>query len=90
MIMMTSNKYQVIQIKSKTQAEMFKHISPGDILQFSIPLQYAGSGRGTHASYITIKNLSRDNNNIAYKSFNQLPGLISKFELKEIEPNEQT
>ena len=83
MIVMKSSEYVVIRIKGKTQAEMFKDVEVGDKLQFSIPLKHAGGSRGTHASYITAKNLTK--NSLTKRSFNQLPGLLERFELEEVE-----
>ena len=81
MIEMKSENQRVMSVLKKTQAKMFKNIEPGDVLSFSIGIEYAGGGyRGTHASYIKVENLTKEE--VSYKSFNQLPTLLKNFELK--------
>lgn len=83
-IVMRSSKYEVFNIIKKTNAKIFKDIEVGDILQFSVPLEYAGTGSGgTYAVDIRVENISKPGN-IAYKTFNQLPSLLRHFELEEI------
>ena len=83
LIVMKSSKYKVIDIRRKTQAQIFKNIKPGGLLQFSIPIEYAGSNRGkTYASYVKIENLNQEVENTTHKSFNELPRLLSYFTLE--------
>lgn len=81
-IKMKSEKYEVIKIKKRTQAKVFKNVEPGDIVQFSIGIERAGSNSGTYASYITFENLTKKET--ARKSFNEMPKLIENFELAEM------
>lgn len=72
----------VTKINRKTKAKMFSNLTVGSKVQFSIPIKYAGMGRGTHASYIHCKDLSTGE--INYSSFNQLPNILDAFEFEEI------
>ena len=83
-IIMKSDYYEVISINYKTQAKFFKDVEVGDILQFSIPIEAAGSNSGSiYASYIRVENMSKKDNNVTHKSFNQLPGLLKHFQLQK-------
>lgn len=82
-IIMKSAKYRVMNILKKTNAKMFKDIEAGDILQFSVPLGYAGTGTGgTYAVDIKVENLSKPGS-VTYKTFNQLPTVLGSFNLEE-------
>lgn len=86
---MKSSKYRVLNILKKTNAKTFKDIEAGNILQFSIPLKYAGTGSsGTYAVSIKIENLSKPGN-IAHKTFNQLPPILEHFKLEEIHETDE-
>lgn len=83
---MKSPKYRVIRILKKTKAEMFGEIEAGDIIQFSVPIERAGSNRGsTYSTNIRVRNISKSADQLAFKTFNQLPSLIEYFELEETE-----
>lgn len=80
-IVLKSNTLIVEEIKRKTSAKMFKDIEVGDKLSLSVDVDYAGSNRGmTYATYIKCVNLSK--NDVAYKSFNEMPRFLNMFELK--------
>ena len=81
-IIMKSEVLEVTKIVKKTRAKMFKDLKVGSKIQLSIPVEYAGGNRGTYASYITIRNL--DNNECAYKSFNEITMLLNNFEFKYV------
>lgn len=79
-IIMKSEILEVVEITKKTKAKMFKDLKAGNKIQLSIPVKYAGSNRGTYASYITIKNL--DSGDVAYKSFNEITPILDNFKFK--------
>ena len=82
-IILKSNTLIVEEIIRKTSANMFKDIEVGDKLSLSVSVEYAGSNRGsTYATYIKCTNLSK--NDVAYKSFNQMPTFLDFFKLKEV------
>ena len=82
-IVLKSNVLIVEGIKRKTSAKMFKDIEVGDRLLLSVDVDYAGSNRGsTYATYIKCANLSK--NDVAYKSFNEMPRFLNMFKLKEV------
>lgn len=81
-IVLTSDTLEVIEIKKKTKAEMFKSLKVGDKILLSIPVKTAGSNRGTYASYIKVENLQ--NGECTYKSFNQIVDILNLFEFKAI------
>lgn len=80
-IIMYSNILVVKKILSKTSAKMFKNLKIGDQIILSIPVQSAGSNRGTYASYIKIKNMKT--NEVASCSFNQILARLKCFVLEE-------
>lgn len=80
-ISMKSEVLEVVKVIKKTKAKMFKDLKVGSRIQLSIPVKYAGGNRGTYASYITIRNL--DNNECAFKSFNEV-GILDNFEFKVV------
>ena len=83
-ITMKSPKYRVINVLKQTKAKIFTDIKVGDIIQFSTPIEYAGSNRGnTYAVDVKIENLN--NKDVSYKTFNQLPKLLEHFNLEEVE-----
>lgn len=77
-IIMKSSKYRVVNILKKSSAKMFEDIEAGDIIQFSVPIKSSYS-RAT----IKVENLSKPNN-VAYKTFNQLPSILRSFKLDEL------
>ncbi len=79
-ISMKSEILEVTKIVKKTKAKMFKDLVVGSKIQLSIPVKYAGSNRGTYASYITIRNL--DNDECAFKSFNEITNMLNNFEFR--------
>ena len=82
-IVLKSNVLIVEGIKRKTSAKMFKDIEVGDKLRLSVDVDYAGSNRGsTYATYIKCANLSK--NDVAYKTFNEMPRFLNMFKLKEV------
>lgn len=81
-IILKSEVMVVSDIKIKTKAKMFCDIKPGDKLQLSVPVEYAGSSRGrSYAIDIKVENLS--NGQVTYKTFNQITSLLSCFELRK-------
>lgn len=79
-IMMTSERYRVMEIKKKTNAKMFKNIQLGDVITFKTPVKRAGGFRGTNATWITTT-LERTNET-AFKTFNELPEILKNFTLE--------
>lgn len=81
-IILTSGVLTVRKTNRKTSAVMFKNLKVGDKVEFSIPISKAGlrMGRGTHASYITSRNVTT--NEINTSSFNQLPNILNAFEFE--------
>lgn len=78
-IVLKSEELEIVEIVSKTRAKLFKDLDVGDKINLSIKVDYAGSNRGsTYASYITCKS----NGKIVYKTFNELPRLLSFFKFK--------
>lgn len=84
-IIMKSSKYEVVKIVNKTRAKMFKDIEVGDILSFSVPIKYAGttSSGASNSVSIRVENESKEDN-VVYKTFNQLPTILRNFELMEL------
>lgn len=79
-IMMTSERYRVMEIKKKTNAKMFKNIQLGDVITFKTPVKHAGGYGGTYATGI-ITTLERTNET-AVKTFNELPKILKNFTLE--------
>lgn len=81
-IKLKSAVYEVLEIKSKTKAEMFKNLKVGDTIRFDVEIKKAGRNSGTYATYIRAINTgSRESTK---KSFNQLPDILDKFVLTEV------
>lgn len=79
---MRSNKVEIIKIVKKTQAEMFKDIEVGDVIQLSVLPKSVGGSRGrTYAVDVRIDNLTK--NAYTYKTFNTL-GMLDNFEYREV------
>ena len=76
-------KAVVKNILKKSTSPCFKWLSVGDIIEFSTPLEYAGTGgNGTYAVYIECRN--QTTGEISCLSFNQLPRVLGCCELEEI------
>lgn len=59
-----------LTVKKKTKAKMFQSVQAGDIIEFTLPLQPAGSrGIGTYASFVKCVN-KRTNEEVQF-SLNQ-------------------
>lgn len=82
---MKSPKYRVIKLKKKTQAQGFKDIQPGDILEFSTPL----IAKYNYKHIVTV-NVYKENGDKAVltRTFNQLDKIIDNFELVELDEME--
>jgi hypothetical protein len=81
-IILKSEIQTVTAIVGKTKAKMFGNLKIGSKVQFSIPIRYAGSNRGsTHASYVDCTNLETGEETAL--SFNQLPTMLKNFVLTE-------
>jgi len=81
-IKLKSAVYEVVEVKSKTSAKMFKSLQVGDTVQFEVEIEKAGRNGGTYATYIKATNTSTKET--TRKSFNQLPDILTKFVLHEI------
>jgi len=82
-IWMKSGTYVVDEIIKKTTAKMFKDLKVGSLIEFSVPVTYAGTSRGrTYSTYITTECLYTGEK--VQHSFNQLPLLLNNFKLSEL------
>ncbi|MBL4952063.1 hypothetical protein JK635_07550 [Neobacillus sp. YIM B02564] len=81
-ILLKSDPLKVVKIKKKTQAKMFKDLKVGDVIKMSIPVEAAGSNRGTYASHIQIQHTRTGE--YVYKSFNEIAPILNRFELEPI------
>ena len=80
MILMKSEVVTVTKIKHKTGAKFFKDLKIGDELQFSVPLEYAGTSRGkSYPSDVTVVNINTKDE-ITW-TFNQMYNRLEAFEL---------
>ena len=80
-IVMTSDIYVVTKVKTNTKAAMFKDLTVGSRLQFSMNIS---TDAGKYANYIKVKNL--DTGDAAYKSGRELGNIIYyTFELEKEE-----
>jgi len=77
-ITLKSEELKISKIVTKTKAKMFVNLKVGDSIKLSIAVQYAGSNKGTYASYIRVDNLK--NGEVTYKSFNQINMILNCFE----------
>lgn len=82
-IMLESKLMRVKEVVKNTSAKMFGDLVVGDVVKFSIPIEYAGIGRMTYASYIKCENVNTGE--ITDKSFNQLPKILRCFTWEECE-----
>lgn len=75
----------VTKINRKSSSPCFKDLKVGDVIEFSVPISYAGYGsHGTCATYIRCYN--RRTNAESRLSFNQLDRVLECCELEEINP----
>lgn len=82
-ILMQSSVYEVVKIKKRSGAKMFKDLQVGNTIRFSVPVAYAGSNRGrTYTTGIKVECL--ETGAVTYKTFNQLPPVLENFELVEV------
>jgi len=81
-VKLKSAVYEVAEVKSKTSAKMFKSLQVGDTVQFEVEIKKAGRNGGTYATYIKATNTSTKET--TWKSFNQLPDILTKFVLHEV------
>lgn len=73
----------VTKINRKSSSPCFKNLQVGDVIEFSVPILYAGfSGQGTCATYIRCR--SRRTNAESQLSFNQFHRVVECCELEEI------
>jgi hypothetical protein len=83
-IEMTSSPMFVKRIIKKTDALMFSELQVGNRILFAIVIEKQGvrpSG-GSYAPYIRCQNLDNNGeNNITFKSFNQLSKILECFDL---------
>lgn len=77
-------KAVVKKVLKKTQAQMFKDLKVGDVVEFSIAIESVGFGysRATHAAWIRCKNLT--NNDYTFKSFNEIEKFLAYFVFEEV------
>lgn len=85
-IILKSPILEMKKIKKSTKAKVFKDLEVGSKIRLTIPVQRAGSNRGTYASYIRVENL--ETREYTEKSFNQLPRFLNYFELEPIRINQ--
>lgn len=79
-ITLSSEKHQVIGIKKKSTADMFRNLKLGSLIKFEVELEKNKEKRG-YATYMKITNLNTKESTL--KSFNQLPKILEAFELVE-------
>lgn len=86
MIDLQSELYEVVEIKKKTGAELFKNVKVGDRLRFSMEIEHTGraSGGGVFASSVYILNVTQDRG--AWKTQSQLVNILkNNFEIKQVQ-----
>lgn len=72
----------VTKINRKSSSPCFKNLQVGDVIEFSVPISYAGYSRnGTCATYIRCYN--KRTNAESRLSFNQLDRVLECCELEE-------
>lgn len=71
--------------KRKSEAEMWKDIREGDILEFSVHLQSVGnvSAGGSRPVKVTCQNLRTGEYSDQY-SFNSIMKIVERFEFEEV------
>lgn len=75
----------VIKINRKSSSLCFKNLQVGDVIEFSVPISYAGYSRnGTCATYIVCHN--NRTNVESQLSFNQIEKVLECCKLEEINP----
>lgn len=61
-----------LTVKKKTKAKMFQSVQAGDIIEFTLPLQPAGSMGGIRSTYASfVKCVNKRTNEEAQFSLNQ-------------------
>lgn len=72
----------ITKINRKSSSPCFKNLKVGEVIEFSVPISYAGYGsHGTCATYIRCYN--RRTNAESRLSFNQLDRVLECCELEE-------
>lgn len=72
----------VTKINRKSSSPCFKDLKVGDVIEFSVPISYAGNSRhGTCATYILCHNCRTDIE--SQLSFNQIEKVLECCELEE-------
>lgn len=72
----------VTKINRKSSSPCFKDLKVGDVIEFSVPILYAGNGsHGSYATYIRCYN--RRTNAESQLSFNQIEKVLECCELEE-------
>ncbi len=84
-MILKSDVFVVKSIHKKTKAKFFEDLHVGDLLQVEMELRHTGSasGGGTYASYMTVRNLSKDTSVVNSQS--QLVNNLRNFEIEEME-----
>ena len=73
----------VVEVISKTNAQFFKELKVGDMLEFSTVLRGQGRGNnGTYAQNVVIKNVHTGETVV--KTFNRLNSILNNFVFEEV------
>lgn len=73
----------VTKINRKSSSPCFKNLKVGDVIEFSVPISYAGySSHGSCATYILCHNCRTDTE--SRLSFNQIERVLECCELEEV------
>ncbi|MCP8969711.1 hypothetical protein [Ectobacillus ponti] len=86
-ISLYSHQYRVVDILKKSNADMFKDIKVGDILQFSTSIVRNTKGLGTshsgvYATEILIENITQSM--IVSRTMTKLLNILKHFELERV------
>lgn len=74
-------QYRIKAILRKTQAEMFRDLRVGDVVNFSFKIHHLGHNRGSsYAAYLAVESGGVE----VEKSPNQLASILSCFEFEEV------
>lgn len=77
-------KAKVIKIKRNSTSPCFNNLEIGDMIEFSVPIQRAGTAGGrTRPTYITCHN--KRTNKESKVTFNQISNIVNCCVLEEIE-----
>lgn len=81
-ILLNSKVLQIIAIKKKTSAVLFKDLKIGDLIQISVPVEKVGTSRGRSYS-VNLKITHLKDNSSVLKTFNEISSILSCFDLLE-------